>query len=125
MAFRDVEPDSFEPRNFYKFTAIGDKLAGWFVKTVETTAFEKPATEYTFRDKDGVDWTITPSGALKQQLAKAALKPGNRAIITYTGNKDIGKPSPMKTFKVQVDDEITQMPAKKAAAAQHSSDPFA
>lgn len=140
MAMREVTTPENEGE-FFKFTAIGDKLAGYFAEAYENEGQYGTNHNYKFVTKQGVMIFTAKSRAL-QLLTAADLKPGYKVILTYTANRDVGKESPLKLFKLQVDDEITEQaiaaikgkaqaaPAKAAAkpAAKpepKEEDPFA
>lgn len=105
MAFKEIDPGPAPTGSFYKFKAIGDKFAGVFVSKEIVNKFEKPAHEYTFKNKEGVH-TITANYDLRRRLDKADLKPGFKVLITFASELPPEKPghSAMKQFKVLVDD---------------------
>jgi hypothetical protein len=103
MAFREVTVDETENKTYFKFNAIGDRLAGVFVSATTVDGQFGPRREYVFKTKDAGTVTLTPSTDLARKLEKAGLAPGAKVIATYTADKDIGKASPMKMFKVLVD----------------------
>lgn len=104
MAFREITVDETDTGNktFKKFEAIGDKHAGVFVSKARVDGKFGPKDEYTFKNKEG-EFTITPGADLGKRLEKAALVPGDKVIMSYVADKEIGKPSPMKVFKVLVE----------------------
>jgi hypothetical protein len=122
MAFKEIELTEEEKAalgsDFYKFTAIGQKLVGKFVRTqAQSGQFAKAhLIDYVFKMKNEagavVEAVLNPPTDLGQKLKKAALKPGHAVMITYASDLDVGKESPMKIFKVLVDDS----PAAGAAA---------
>lgn len=124
MAFREVDLTEEERAalsgSFFKFNAIGDRLAGKFLSTRPSTGtYAKPGQlDYTFRHKnaEGVieDVTLTPPADLAAKLKKAALQPGWKVSITYTSDLPTGKESPMKVFKLLVDDSPAAAPAAAA-----------
>ncbi len=131
MAFVDVEIPEGEGGSFFKFNAIGDRLAGVFVSKGMGAAGNFGAKmEYVFkvRKTDGTpgfeNVTVNPPTKLGQGFEKADLKPGHRVIATYTGDLPTsgkvdseGKPySPTKLFKLQVDTAIAPAGAAKPAA---------
>lgn len=125
MAFREVELTEEERAamgtRYKKFEAIGDRIAGLFVSVQDRQGKFGPETVYTFRTKNEQgqveDIALSSGGntdaAIK--LSKAGLKPGNKVIVAFTGTRDVGKTSPMKLFKVQVDDSVTPLPSVSAA----------
>lgn len=118
VAMKEIPEDPFEPAQFVKFNAIGDKFGGWFLDVKEG----RFGLDYAFRDKQGKRNVLTATGALAAQLEKAHLKPGHLVLITFTATQDTGKANPMKRFKVLVDDAPAQkMPAAAAPAPKPSS----
>lgn len=126
MAFREVkdpvESGEMTERNFFKFAAIGDRLAGWYVgKAAKTANFAdgpKQITEYTFRDAQGVDQIVNPPKSLLNKLVKAEsegmLTPGCAVIMKFDGTKDIGQASPLKLIALAIDSTpSTKMPKGK------------
>jgi hypothetical protein len=110
---KEIPDEPFEPTEFFKFNAIGDKFGGWFLD-VKKGRF---GPDYSFRRKDGTRVTLTASGALAAQLGRANLKPGYLVLITFIATQDTGQQYPMKKFKVLVDDAPAQkMPAAAVAA---------
>ncbi len=105
MAFQEIPDEPYEERTFFRFNAVGDKFVGLYVSQKEGTY----GTDYTFRNKEG-QFVVTGKGALKAKLDKAGLKPGYLVRATFTGTKDVGKDSPMRLIKVEVDND----PAKPA-----------
>lgn len=120
MAFREVELSDEERAaagaRFKKFEAIGDRIAGLFVKQEERDGRFGRETVYTFRTKSEAglieDVSLSSGGHTDadMKLKKAALKQGNKVIVAFTGTRDVGKTNPMKLFKVQVDDSVTPLP---------------
>lgn len=113
MAMREVTVEKGEGASskFFKFTAIGQVIDGKFV----SVAKGKYGNEYTFETNDG-EKVITAKTDLERKLQKAissgALVPGVRCAMKYTSDLDVGQESPMKVFKVLVDDVKPQ--AKQA-----------
>lgn len=108
MAFVEVEEDEYVPKGqFLKmrevFGKIGDKFTGIFVGASESKG-QYGGTDYNFKTDKGVA-CLTIKGALHAQLQKAQLKGGECVGIQYKADKDIGKESPMKQFKLMVDRE--------------------
>ncbi len=108
MAFQEIPDEPYEEKSFFKFNAVGDKFVGLYVSQAEG----KYGTDFTFRNKTG-PFVVTAKGALKAKLDKAGLKPGYLVRATFTGTKDVGKDSPMRLIKVEVDND----PAKPAPVA--------
>lgn len=126
MAFKKIEiPDDDAPqKNYFKFVAVGDRLAGVYLSHVaESGQYKRP--EYTFRVKgaDGrpAEVSVNPPTRLAMALEKANLKKGHKVIMTLTGEKDTGKESKLKLFEVMVDDAI----AAAAGAAAPKPAPVA
>ena len=121
MAFKEVPVDESEvvptAGEFFKFQAIGDKLAGIFISYKERKKDfgdgkgEKTFHDYTFKTKDGLR-TISANfdlhARMKAAQVKMGLKPGHKVMITYTNDRPIeGQSTPMKQHKVQVDTETS------------------
>ncbi len=124
MAYKEIQPDPYEEKEFFKFNAIGDKFVGLYVSQKEG----KYGMDFTFKNRKG-EFVVTAKGGLKAHFDKAALKPGYLVRCTFTATKDIGKESPMRLFKVEVDDAPTvsaaaAAPAPKPAAPPPAADPF-
>lgn len=113
MAYQEVEltEEEKQTKKFYKFSAIGDCLKGVFLRTSVSTGTYAGKTEYHFKTKNpaGVieEVVLTPPTDCGKKLAKSGLKPGSRVMITYTADVDTGKETPMKQFKVLVDNAPT------------------
>ncbi len=118
MAYQEVTiPDEElggSNAEFFKFNAIGDSLAGLYVKTVASTGtYAKPGQLdyifYTKRDDGSVaESRFTPPYAAAKMLGKAAadglLIPGAAVILKWVRNKPIdGREQPMKIFELKVD----------------------
>ncbi len=114
--------------DFYKFTAIGQKLLGRFPKTQPQTGPHAKANrvDYVFRmavknEATGAmepkEVPFTPPTKAAQLLEKAMkgglLKPNYVVKLSYTADLDVGKESPMKIFELEIDD--APAPAKAAA----------
>lgn len=136
MAFEEVtltdEEKAAMSATFVKFEAIGDQLAGVFVSTRPATGqYAKPGQlEYVFRRKDATtgeiaEVALNPPTDAAQKLKKAALKPGNKVIVKYVSDQDVGKESPMKIFKVLVDRAAAAAPAPKPAPKPENLDDIA
>lgn len=134
MAFKEVELTEEEKQamtsggSFFKFNAIGDRIAGVFLRTQPRTGQYAKTGQltYVFKAKNAegqvVELLCDPPTDAAARLKKAqelkdgdALKlvPGKKMILTYVSNQDVGKESPMKIFKLQVDDA----PPSSTAAA--------
>lgn len=125
MAFEEVTLTKEETAeigsggSFFKFTAIGEKLAGRFVKTEtrRSATYNRDETVYHFRVKqaDGSIVVVmhTPGVQLARLLSKANLQPGNAVLIQYTADQAIeGKPHPMKIFSLKIDRSSAPAAAK-------------
>lgn len=135
MAFEDVELTEEERAAatlpYWKANAIGDKFLGLFLGTTESTGNYGKQTNYKFRwrNPQGVvgEMLFTPPADAALKLRKANLQPGNRVRVEFVSTRDIGKESPMKVFKIQVD----RSPPAAAPAAPpppppaKADDPFA
>lgn len=118
MAFKEVELTEEERAalsgTFFKFNAIGDRLAGIYVGKRPTTGIgaNSGKEDYTFKTKNAEgaieQQTLTPPTSLAQQLKKAErdglLVAGRKVVIQFVSEVDVGKESPMKQFKLLVDD---------------------
>ena len=96
-----VAPESGEP---VKFTNKGDSFIGVFTKTI-VISFEEDGTpqsfnQHIFADSEGAVRTI--NGGYKFDKELAALEPGSKVRITYVGDVDTGRPSPMKDYRIEV-----------------------
>lgn len=126
MAFKEVELSDAEKAalggKFKKFEAIGDRLAGVFVRQEDRQGKFGPETVFVFRCKNesGVIEEVSLSSGghtdAAVKLRKAALKPGNKVMISYASALDVGKQHPMKLFKVLVDTETTTASTMPAPA---------
>jgi len=122
MAFREVELSEEEraamSQKFFKFNAIGDRLAGVFVSSRMASGKFGEQREYLFRTKDG-QVALTPPTDAAKKLEKIGLKPGWKVLITYDQDIDVGKEKPMKHFKVLFEESIAPpaAPAPAPAAA--------
>ena len=125
MAYKEITLTEEEQKagnsNYVKFNAIGDKFAGVFVNTstreVTFPGQTKPrnVTDYVFKNKDGLH-TLSAPYDLDRKLKKAALRPGYKVAMVFTGEVAPEDPSKsaMKLFKVLVDDEISTSTAAAA-----------
>lgn len=137
MAFEEVtlteEEKAAMSATFVKFEAIGDQLGGVFVATRPATGQYAKAgqLEYVFKRKDATTGEISevilnPPFDAAVKLKKAALKPGNKVIVKYVSDQDVGKESPMKIFKVMVDRAAAApAPAPKPAPKPENLDDIA
>lgn len=141
MAYKEITLTEEEQKagtgNFVKFEAIGAKFAGVFVKVTKRNANfngrEREVNDYTFKTKDG-EFVLNAPFDLERKLRKAALRPGYKVAMVYTGDLPSEDPnkSAMKLFKVLVDDEIGPAaaapkpppPAPKPAAAPSAGSEF-
>lgn len=126
MAFVEIEVDPAEGGEFFRFNAIGDRLLGVFVSfEAKKGNFDKLDQNYTFRTKEGVV-TVSASANLAMKLEKAALKPGHRVMVTYTGDLAATKPgfSAMKIFKVLVDSDPQTLAKPKPPPPPPAGDEF-
>lgn len=124
MAMREVVIDETGPKNFFKFQAIGDTLAGFYVgKSTDKDKYGK--TQYTFRDPQGVDHTVSATYDLERRLEKAiedGLKKGNKVLMKYSSDLPTGQDSPMKMYTVKWDDTVFPLPEPKKAAPKDDID---
>lgn len=88
---------------YVKFDTIGTEFVGKYLSQEEETSTfngeSRKSTVYTFMNKQG-SFKVNPPADLRKRLA--TLKIGEIAKIIYVSDKDIGKPSPMKVFKLMV-----------------------
>lgn len=119
MAMREVVIEDSGGGQFYKFETVGQSLLARFLSFEEKPSNFPGKTDqnYSLRTKDG-DVTITAPANLAQKLRKADLKRGQVVQITYTGDLPATKEgySPMRLFKVLVDDVIPPAAAAKPPA---------
>lgn len=136
MAFEEVtltdEEKAAMSATFIKFEAIGDQFAGVFVSTRPATGqYAKPGQlEYVFKQKNAetgeiAEVAMNPPIDAAMKLKKAALKPGNRVIVKFTGEVETGRDKPMKIFLVKVDRSTTTVPAAKPAPKPENLDDIA
>lgn len=125
MAYKEIvlteEEQKAGSSNYVKFSAIGDKFAGVFVNTNTrevTFPGQKPrnVTDYVFKNREGTHILSAPFD-LDRKLKKAALRPGYKVAMVFTGEVAPEDPSKsaMKLFKVLVDDEISSTSTAAAA----------
>ena len=131
MAFEEVTLSEEERAalgsTFFKFSAIGESLAGIFVSKRPSTGQYAKGDDYVFRVKDKATGAIgevvlSPPTDLAQKLKKADPKPGNKMIMTYTGDLDVQKASPMKQFKLLIDRSASAVPAAAPKPAPKPED---
>ncbi len=137
MAFKDVELTDEEKAqlgmHYVKFNAIGDKFLGKVIGTRQSVGkFAKPGDiDYVVKTKNAegavVEMLLTPGGDLAPKFKKANVRAGFKLRIEYVSDRDVNKESPMKVFKLQVDDSeagaATAAPAPAAAAAKPAPAP--
>lgn len=128
MAFKKVVIPETGPKNYETFDAIGDKKGGFYVGKAVVTGNFGPKTEYTFRTKEGKDFTISASYNLKAGIEaaladeKTPLQPGMRVIMRYVRNVDTGQASPMKIIEVEFDPSEIKLPPLAAPAPKKDDD---
>jgi hypothetical protein len=116
MAFVTVEdPEPGEGGEFWKPTAIGDKLQGIFAGSSPSTGPYAKAGDKVFRlickGPDGkwaaklVDGPTKAQSRLKKAEKDGLLKVGRVVELLYKANIDTGKETPMKDIGVRVDNE--------------------
>lgn len=119
MAFKKVtlsaeEEAALQTGNFFKFSGIGSKLLGRFVRSQKQTG--------SFAKADREDWIFkahvvkedgskvveevhfNPTKKAHAVLKKAGLKPGYAVKITLTAEIDIGMANKMPEYDIEVDD---------------------
>lgn len=98
-----------ERRSIIQFKEIGQQVTGIYQGTQEIEGRYGPELHLLFADfGSGEELSVRANPDLKQKAEKLTV--GNIARITYVADKDIGKASPMRVFKVE------QAPAPKPAA---------
>lgn len=117
MAYKEVELSEEEMKSagaaYVQFKAIGDKLIGRFLGTQPTTGKYAKAGENDYRfktvneKKEVVEVLLTPATNCRMKLEKAEkngeLRIGSKVLISFDSEQDIGKQSPLKIFKVAID----------------------
>lgn len=117
MAYVEVELTEEEMSggglSYFRFTTLGDTLAGRFVRTQAATGqYAKPGQlDYVFKMKleDGSvgEKAISPPVDAARRLEKANklghLTPGAAVLLKYVDDKDIGKEKPMRVFSLKID----------------------
>jgi hypothetical protein len=84
-----------------QFTYHGQQVVGIFRGSEEMVDDDGEKFDMaSFTGPDGKPFVIFPGKGLKRIIYK--LNPGEWARITYRGDIDTGKPSPMKAFTVEV-----------------------
>lgn len=97
-AFEVVDLGSAET---VRFDNLGDTFVGIFMGTEEITGEDGEVFEMaTFTGADGHPYCIFPGASLKRALRR--LEPKQWARITYTRDIDTGRPSPLKSYVVEV-----------------------
>lgn len=104
MAYKEVVEAEKVPFLKLKeiFQTVGDKFLGVYISDSEG----QYGPEFVFNTNIG-KVSFTASGQLKSKLLKAkqeGLAEGHAVAIQFTGSRDVGKESPMREFKVLVDD---------------------
>lgn len=116
------EEEALKGGNYFKFTAIGQKLLGKFLRTQPQTGqyAKKDLLDYVFRanvtHEDGTKTTeevvVNTNKQLNAQLAKCKFQPGYAVKITFASELDVGQQSKMKVYEVEFDSN----PPSKAGA---------
>ena len=83
----------------------GDVLLGSFIGWVTVTArFEKKHQIALVQDTSGARYSVWCSPKmLRSEMKKADPRPGDAIAIKRLEDRDVGKPHPLKQFKVAVD----------------------
>lgn len=89
------------------FAKVGDVFQGVYVSSADG----QYGREYTFSTADG-NLTLTAPKGLIGQIEKAVRDGAGLIAVQYTANKDVGKDSPMKVFKVKHDPSYKGAPPK-------------
>jgi hypothetical protein len=112
MAWEEIKEQPFSKIVKAKdvFAKIGDKFLGLYVSHTAGLYGE----DYVF-DTDIGPLKLTVKGALKAQLEKANLQGGELVAIQFAKNVNVGKESPMKSFKVMIDRGGASAPPKNGA----------
>lgn len=97
-AFEVVDRGSAEP---IKFEHLGDTFIGIFEGTEDVTTEEGDIiTMATFTGADGKPYCCFPNAVMRRGLRKVEVKDWVR--ITYALEVDTGKPSPLKSYVIEV-----------------------
>lgn len=133
MAFVDVELTDEEKAalgmKYVKFNAIGDKFLGKVTGTRQSTgSYAKPGDlDFVVKTKNTegavVEMLLTPGGDLGPKFRKAGVRAGFKLRIEYIADRDVGKESPMKVFKLQVDASEAVAAGAAPAAAPAAAKP--
>lgn len=126
MAWQEVtlseEERASMAQKFYKFEAIGQKLYGRVVRLVpQTGQYAKPgAHDFVVRTKNAEtneieEVVLNPPTDLAALIKKANVAVDHAIEATYVSDRDVGKASPMKVFKLRVNTEAPRAPAPKPA----------
>jgi hypothetical protein len=97
-SFEVVSRGAAEP---VKFGSHGDTFVGIFEDSEDMVDDDgKAFTAATFTGANGKPYVIFPGAILERGLRK--VKPKQWVKITYVGDVDTGKPSPLKSYIVEV-----------------------
>lgn len=99
-----AQPRDNANSQFVKFINIGDSVKGLFVSYDVVDGNFGPKKELVLKTKEGIK-TVTCSTNLAQILDEhVETIHGKVLTITLVGTKAVGKPQPMKIFKVDASD---------------------
>ena len=103
-----------------KFSEVGDTAIGLFigVNDVPVEQGSDTARQLHFQDANGVPYWFWESAAMSTTMMAA--QEGTILEVTYTGQRNVGQPSPLKDFKIYVldtfDDSTTTSTPDAATA---------
>jgi hypothetical protein len=101
MSHTDAQWDEIELPDIVKDWEVGDSQEGYYDgQQVIPGSDGKDFTVLLFRREDGTTWSTALSAGLKPLMRDVQI--GAYTRLTMTGERDTGKPAPMKEFKVQV-----------------------
>lgn len=96
--------DEYKGSGFAQWNSIGDKVAGQLMKVGKQTFNDGDTKPVLYlQGADGKEVTVTASPAdMLRQLVEKSPDIGDHIEIVYSGNQNVGKPSPMKTFTITI-----------------------
>ena len=122
MAMREVDAPDYGTGKFLKvadlFPEVGSEFTAIYLGDEENV--NGYGQDYHFLQRNREEGILTAKGQLAHVLKKAQLVKGEKVTIRFADEKDVGKESPMRVFKVRVEDgpkalSTTQKPATKPA----------
>lgn len=102
------------------FNEIGDSVVGTVVGIEKRQGRgENPVAVVTLKDKDGEEREIWCGAAdLRSKMAAVAPQKDDRIKVTFVEARQVGQPSPMKIFTVEI------KRAEKQPEPEYSEEPF-